>query len=42
MREEHETASELADMVAELQLAQDPHGEGKRLLDDLAAYLKTM
>lgn len=42
MREEHETASELAAMVAELQLAQDPHGEGKRLLDDLAAYLKTM
>lgn len=42
LREEHETASELADMVAELQLAQDPHGEGKRLLDDLAAYLKTM
>lgn len=42
LREEHETASELAAMVAELQLAQDPHGEGKRLLDDLAAYLKTM
>lgn len=40
LKEEHETASELADMVAELQLAQDPHGEGKRLLDDLAAYLK--
>lgn len=42
LKEEHETASELADMVAELRLAQDPHGEGKRLLDDLAAYLKTM
>lgn len=42
MREEHETASELAGMVAELRLAQDPHGEGKRLLDDLAAYLKTL
>ena len=42
LKEEHETASELADMVAKLQLAQDPHGEGKRLLDDLAAYLKTM
>lgn len=42
LKEEHETASELAAMVAELQLAQDPHGEGKRLLDDLAAYLKTM
>ena len=42
LREEHETDSELAAMVAELQLAQDPHGEGRRLLDDLAAYLKTM
>lgn len=42
LKEEHETASELAAMVAELQLAQDPHGEGKRLLDDLVAYLKTM
>lgn len=42
MKEEHETASELSDMVSELQLAQDPHGEGKRLLDDLAAWLKTM
>lgn len=42
LKEEHETASELAAMVAELQFAQDPHGEGKRLLDDLAAYLKTM
>ena len=42
MKEEHETATELSAMVAELQLAQDPHGEGKRLLDDLAAWLKTM
>lgn len=42
LKEEHETASELADMVAGLRLAQDPHGEGRRLLDDLAAYLKTM
>ena len=40
LKEEHETASQLADMVAELQLAQDPHGEGRRLLDDLADYLK--
>lgn len=41
-RQEHEVAAELSAMVKELQLAQDPHGEGRMLLDDLAAWLHTM
>lgn len=40
--QEHDVASELSMMVKELQLAQDPHGEGRMLLDDLAAWLHTM
>lgn len=42
VQQEHDAAVELSMMVKELQLAQDPHGEGRMLLDDLAEWLQTM